>query len=191
MDTQSPQPGPSGFESSWLAGALTNSSLIGTQHERRHQLVYCDAANAATRNMTQDAHLKIVRKTGSSTNKKQHAVRCEYIHPVVKVCQFTVFNAPGVRWELLDQCIAARNGKTPSSDKPFIHIVHEIQHHDVVSSGIFADRFSDQHPWEWMKQALITLVKVTEADKVEVITTSHCLTQQLISCRNSTCLLRW
>jgi hypothetical protein len=29
--------------------------------------------------MTQDAHLKIVRKTGSSKNMKQHAVGCMYI----------------------------------------------------------------------------------------------------------------
>jgi len=36
--------------------------------------------NAATNHMTQDAHLKIVRKTGSSRNKKQHVVGCEYIH---------------------------------------------------------------------------------------------------------------
>jgi len=30
--------------------------------------------------MTQDAHLKIVRKTGSRRNKKQHVVGCDYIH---------------------------------------------------------------------------------------------------------------
>jgi hypothetical protein len=30
--------------------------------------------------MTQDAHLKSFRETGSRKNKKQHAVGCEYIH---------------------------------------------------------------------------------------------------------------
>jgi hypothetical protein len=30
--------------------------------------------------MTQDAHLKIVRKIGSRRSEKQHAVGCEYIH---------------------------------------------------------------------------------------------------------------
>jgi len=30
--------------------------------------------------MTQDPHLKIVRNTGSSKSKKQHAGGCEYIH---------------------------------------------------------------------------------------------------------------
>jgi len=46
---------------------------------RRYKLVYRDAADAATKHMTQDAHLKIVRKTGSRRNGKQHAVGCEYI----------------------------------------------------------------------------------------------------------------
>jgi len=44
------------------------------------KLVHRDTANAATKHMTQDAHLKVVRKTGSSKNKKHHAVGCEYIH---------------------------------------------------------------------------------------------------------------
>jgi len=42
--------------------------------------VHHDAADAATKYMTQDAHLKIVCKTGSRRNKKHHAVGCEYIH---------------------------------------------------------------------------------------------------------------
>jgi hypothetical protein len=60
-----------------LAGGTTNTEILGTQHELRPKLVHHDAANAATKHMTQDAHLKIVRKTGSSINKKQHAVGCE------------------------------------------------------------------------------------------------------------------
>jgi len=90
MDTQPPQPGPSGSKSSRLAGASSSTSIIGTQQERRHQLVHRDAANEATRNMTQDEHLKIVRKTGSSTNKKQHAVGCKVIYIVLKGCQLTI-----------------------------------------------------------------------------------------------------
>jgi hypothetical protein len=54
--------------------------ILGTQQERRHKLVHRDAADAATKHRTQDAHRKIVRKTGCRRNKKQHAVRCEYIH---------------------------------------------------------------------------------------------------------------
>jgi len=63
-----------------LAGATSNTEILGTQQDRRHKLVHHDAADAATKHMTQDAHLKIVRKTGSRRNKKQHAVGCEYFH---------------------------------------------------------------------------------------------------------------
>jgi seryl-tRNA(Sec) selenium transferase len=65
-------------------------SLIGTQQELRHQLVQREAADAATKHMTEDAHLKIVRNTGSSTNRKQHAVGCEYLHTAVNSRQLTV-----------------------------------------------------------------------------------------------------
>jgi len=90
MDTQQPQPGPSGSKSAQLADASSNMSLISTQQERRHQLVHREAADAATKHMTKDAHLKIVLKTGSSKNKKQHAVGCEYLHTVVNSLQLTI-----------------------------------------------------------------------------------------------------
>jgi hypothetical protein len=69
MDTQPPQPGPRGSKSAQLAGASSNTSLIGTQQEGRHHSVDRKAADAATKHMTKDAHLKIVRKTGSSTKR--------------------------------------------------------------------------------------------------------------------------
>jgi len=50
----------------------------------------------------------------------------------------------------------------------------EIEHHDVVSSGIFADEFPDEHPRESAKQALITLEAATEAYTVEVSAKFHC-----------------
>jgi len=80
MHTQPPSRGESGSNTGRLAGATSNTQIVGTQQERRHQLVHRDAANAATKNMTQDAHLNIVCKTGSRKNKKQHAVGCECIH---------------------------------------------------------------------------------------------------------------
>jgi hypothetical protein len=73
-----------------LPGASSNTAVIGTQQARRHQLVHCDAANAATKNMTQDGYLEIFHKTESSTNKKQHAVGCVYIHSVVNGRQLTM-----------------------------------------------------------------------------------------------------
>jgi hypothetical protein len=90
MDTQTPQPGVTGSESSRTTGVSADTSDHGTQQEWRHLLVHRDAANAATEHMTQDAHLKIVRKTGSSKNKKQHAIGCEYMYSVVNGRQITI-----------------------------------------------------------------------------------------------------
>jgi hypothetical protein len=56
----------------------------------------------------------------------------------------------------------------------FVRTVCEINHHDVVSSGIFADEFPDKRPREWTKQALITLEEATEAYMVEVTAEFHC-----------------
>jgi hypothetical protein len=79
MDTQPLPPGESGSNTGSMACTTSNTEILGTQQECRHKLVHLDAANVATKHMTQDAHLKIVRKTESSKNKKQHAVRGEYI----------------------------------------------------------------------------------------------------------------
>ena len=90
MDTQPPPPGESGLNTGRLAGATSNTEILGTQQEGRHKLVHRDTANAATKQMTQDAHLKIVRKTGSRRNNKQHAVEGEYIHIAAIGGQLTV-----------------------------------------------------------------------------------------------------
>jgi len=89
MDTQPPPAGESGSNTGRLVGATSNTEILGTQQERRHKLVHRDAANLATKHMTQDAHLKIVRKTGSSKNKKQRAVGCKYILIVANGGQLT------------------------------------------------------------------------------------------------------
>ena len=148
MDTQPAQPGPSRSKSSRLAGTLSNTSLIGTQQERRHQLLHRDAANAATKNMTHDTHLELVRKTGSSANQEQHAVGCEYLHTVVNGRQLTVYHAAGIHREQRDQFVAAYNGKPPWSAKAFVRTGHENERHDVVTSGIYTDKFPDKHPRE-------------------------------------------
>ena len=59
MDTQPAQPGLSGSKSSQLAGTSSNTSLISTHQERRHQLVHGDTANAANINLTQNAYFKM------------------------------------------------------------------------------------------------------------------------------------
>jgi hypothetical protein len=73
-----------------LAGAISSTENLGTQQERRHKLVHRDAANVATNHMNQDAHIKIIHKTGSSTNQKKHAVECKYIHVEANGGQLTV-----------------------------------------------------------------------------------------------------
>jgi len=80
----------------------------------------------------------------------------------------------GVRRELRNQLLAASNRKPPRLTKEFVHTVRKIEQHDVVSSGILSDDFPDKHQRQWMKHALITLEKATEAYMVEVLAESHC-----------------
>ena len=83
MATQSPQTYEGRSESSETTGASYNASLDGAQQRRRQQLVHCKAADVATKNMTLDTHLRIIRKTGCSMNKKQHTIGGEYVHIMV------------------------------------------------------------------------------------------------------------
>jgi len=131
-----------------MTGVSSDTSHNGTQQERRHQLVNCNAANAASKHMTQDAHLKIVFETRSSKNQTQHEIGCKYIHTMVNGGQITVSHIAGVRRELHDQFIAAHNGKPPWSRKAFVRTFRGIDEHDVVSSGIFVYEFHVQHPRE-------------------------------------------
>jgi hypothetical protein len=80
MDAQPPPPGESGSNTGRLAGATSNTEILSTQQERRIKFDHRDTADAATKHMTQDAHLNIVRNTGSGRNKKHHAVGCDIIH---------------------------------------------------------------------------------------------------------------
>jgi len=89
MDTQPPLAGESGSNTGRLADATSNTELVGTHQELRHKLVHRDAANVATKHMTQDAHLKIVHKTGSSKNKEQPAVGCKLMLIVANGGQLT------------------------------------------------------------------------------------------------------
>jgi len=59
-------------------GRFCHTPPAETDLQCRHHSAHHDTANAATENITVDAELNIVRKTGSSKNKKQQAIRCEY-----------------------------------------------------------------------------------------------------------------
>jgi len=141
--------------------------------------------------MTEDANLKIVCKTGSSRNTKQHAVECVLIHTMVKGCQLTIKYTAGIRRELRDQFIAARNRKHPWSPQESVHTVREIEHHDVESPGIVPPKIHDKGPRKGTKNPLITLQEANEAYMVEVIAVSHYLKQQQIPWRYSTGLPQW
>jgi len=69
------QPGEVEAESSRMTATPNNAPPGETQQQHTHQLVHRDAATVATENMTQDAHLIILRETRNSKNKKHHAIR--------------------------------------------------------------------------------------------------------------------
>jgi len=122
--------------------------------------------------MTLDSQLNIVLTTRSSKKKNQQAIGCEYSGIDLDGSQLNILPAAGAHRELRDRFIAARNGKPPWSTNAFVHTVQEIEHHDVVSSGIFADEFSNKNPRERTKQALPTLEDAMEAYMVEVLAES-------------------
>jgi hypothetical protein len=107
--------------------------------------------------ITNDAHLKIVLKIGSSRNTKYPAVGCEYIHIKKNCRELTLYHTAGNCKQLRDHFIAANNRKPQWWSKAFIHIVCEIEHRDVVRTGIFVDEFLDKYPCKWMKLASMTL----------------------------------
>jgi len=77
MAPQTSLPGVIESELSHMMGSASNAPLAETQQQFRHQLVHCNAAIAATENMTQDEQLEIVRKTGCSSIRNQHAIGCD------------------------------------------------------------------------------------------------------------------
>jgi len=77
MAPQTPQPDVIQSKSSRTTGASSNAPLAETQQQPRHQLLHCDAPIAGAENLAQDAHLQILRKTGRSNNRQQHAIGCE------------------------------------------------------------------------------------------------------------------
>jgi len=173
MAPEKHQPGAIGAESSWMTGASTNIPGGVTQQQHRHQIVHHNAAIVVTTNFTPDVHWKIVRKTASIQNEKQHAIGYGSVHIAVDDGQLTMYHPTGVRRELRDQLIAASNRKHPWSTKAFVRTVRKVEHDDVARSGIFADEFPETSPGSRSKQALKTLEEATESYMVELIAESH------------------
>jgi len=174
MASETPQHGESGSKLSRSTGTSSNAALAGTQYQCKHQLVHCEAANAATKNVTQAAHVTIVCVTGSGKNMKQHAIGCESIHIAVNGRQLTVECMVGICRELWDKFFAARKGKPPWSTEALVCTVCQNEHRDVVTSGSFVDKFHDKHPRQGTKQASITSDKTTGTYIVEVVAESDC-----------------
>ena len=84
-----------------------------------------------------------------------------------------IYHTAEVSRELHDKFIAAHNGKRRWSTKALVRTVHEIEQHEVISSGIFTERFSDRNSWERTKRAITTLEDATEAYMVEVMAESN------------------
>jgi hypothetical protein len=120
--------------------------ILRTQREHRYKLLHRDAAFAATKPMTRDAHLEIVCKTGCSTNKKLHAVGGEKFHIEVNGRLITEQQTAGVLRDQRNKLIAAHNRKDPWSIQAHVRIVYKIKHHDVVGSRILLEEFPDKHP---------------------------------------------
>jgi len=89
MATETPQDGDSGSELSQMMVDSSNVPFAGPQQHLEYQSGHGKGADVATVNMTEDADLKIVPKTASSKNKKQHAVGCSYIHTRVNSAPLT------------------------------------------------------------------------------------------------------
>jgi hypothetical protein len=123
--------------------------------------------------MTQDANLKMVHKTGSSKNKEQHTIGCEYIQIKVNDRQLIIYYTADLDKELRHHFSSARNRKPPWSTKESVRTVHEIEHHDVMSSAIYSDEFHGNCPQQWTKQASINIEKATENSLEKVIADAH------------------
>jgi len=173
MDPQTPQPGASGSESSRTTGTTSIAPPAESQQQRRHHLVHWVCSNAATANMTLDAHLKIVHRTRGSRNMMQHAIGCGELQMEVGGSHPTIECTAGIRRERHDQFIATTNGKSPWSTKPNVCTVRKIKYHEGVSTGIFTHKFRDKCPWAWAKQAVKTLEEAAESYMVEVIADAH------------------
>jgi hypothetical protein len=61
------------------------------------------------------------------------------------------------------------SSNAPLAETQLQHTVCEIEHHDVVSSVIFADEFRYNGPQVWTKQGLKTVEEATESYMIELI----------------------
>jgi len=191
MDKQPPAPGESRSNTGRLVGATSNKDIVATQQGCRHKLIHHDATTAATKDMTQDAHWKIVHKTGCGRLKQPHPVGPNNIQIEANGGQLIIQRTGCLGRELHHEDIASHNRKPLWLTQAYVYTACETKHHDVVSSGIFTDEVPDKDPIEWTKQASVTLEEAREVCITEVTAKHQYYKQQPMSCRLSTCLKLW
>ena len=104
---------------------------------------------------------------------KLYVIGCELIDIDVDDNQLTESCTGRVLEVLRDQFIAAYSRKPPWSTKSLVRTIREIEHHNVVSSGIFSEKDGDKCLREWTEHAIKTLEEGTELYMVEVTAESH------------------
>jgi len=167
------QPSVIGAELSPTTGASIHPLPSKTQLQRGEQLVQRDAAIVASTNMTQDAHLKTVCKTRSSSNQKPHAMGCESILINVNDCHPTILCTDGEYRELCYQFIAVDNGKRSWSMKAVVHTVRRIENHDDLCRGNLTNKCCDRRLRQCTNQEAKNLDKANESYMDEVLAESH------------------
>jgi hypothetical protein len=80
MALQTTPPAAIRSESRWIPGASCNAWPGETQQQCKSQFIHQDAAVVVTENMTQNPHLKQVRKTSRDKSKTQDVVGFELLH---------------------------------------------------------------------------------------------------------------
>jgi len=91
----------------------------------------------------------------------------------VEGSELSIVCTAAVHGELHDESITAQNGKLPWSTKSFVGTVHKIEYHDIVSSGIFADKFHYKRSRESTQDAIKTLLDAAKSYIIEVLAKSH------------------
>jgi hypothetical protein len=73
-----------------------------------------------------------------------------------------------MRRELRAEYLLAKDGSMPWSTKAFVRTVREIEHHEVVNSGRYADMFEDKSGRQWTNTALKDLEMAAETYMIKV-----------------------
>jgi hypothetical protein len=83
--------------------------------------------------------------------------------------------------KLWEQFKHSRNGNCPWSTKTFVRTVCEIEHHDIVCSGVFANEFSDKLLQVKTGGAFNAWKEATEEYMIDIVTVTHPLLSNIVT----------